>query len=62
MDSLEAVIQHNESDIQTWAENEYDLNMTYAYDKVAFSEYLTSFRDLVKEETLLKIEEAQERK
>ena len=62
MDSLEAVIQHNESDIQTWAENEYDLNMTYAYDKVAFSEYLTSFRDLVKEETIHKIEEAQERK
>ena len=28
MDSLEALIQHNESDIKTWSENEYDLNLT----------------------------------
>ena len=30
LDKLEAVIQHNESDLSTWAENEYSLNLTYA--------------------------------
>ena len=35
MDSLEVLIQHNESDIKTWSDNEYDLNLTYA-DKVSF--------------------------
>lgn len=56
LDSLEAVIQHNESPIDTWIEREYDLNLTYAYDKVAFSPYLTALRDMVREDTLRKIE------
>ena len=55
MDSLEAIIQHNESDISTWEENEYQLNLTYAYDKVAFSPYLTEFRELIRKETEEKI-------
>ncbi len=40
IDGMEAVIQHNESDIKTWLPIEYELNQTYAEDKVAFSEYL----------------------
>ncbi|MDD2973253.1 MAG: HD domain-containing protein [Lachnospiraceae bacterium] len=56
MDSLEAIIQHNESDIKTWAENEYSLNMTYGVDKVAFSDYLKEVRHLMQEDTLAKIE------
>lgn len=36
LDNLEAVIQHNESDISTWLPLEYTLNMTYGDDKVAF--------------------------
>ncbi len=55
LDGLEAVIQHNESDISTWEENEYQLNLTYAYDKVAFSEYLKAFRELIHNETEEKI-------
>ena len=58
MDSLEALISHNESDIQTWSENEYSLNMTYADDRVAFSEYLTKLRELIRQETIQKIEAA----
>ena len=58
MDSLEALISHNESDISTWSENEYSLNMTYADDRVAFSEYLTKLRELIRQETIQKIEEA----
>ena len=37
MDSLEALIQHNEADISTWIPLEYALNLTYANDKVEFS-------------------------
>ncbi len=56
IDSLEAVIQHNFSDISTWLPNEYDLNRTYAYDKVEFSEYLFKLRETIREETERKIE------
>ena len=58
LDSIEALIQHNESDIATWSENEYALNMTYADDKVAFSQYLKELREVIREETKKKILEA----
>lgn len=51
LDSLEALIQHNESDLKTWAENEYSLNFTYADDKVEFSSYLKEFRGAIRQET-----------
>ena len=56
LDSLEALIQHNESDLSTWSENEYELNMHYADDKVSFSPYLTSLRELIRKDTIAKIE------
>lgn len=55
IDGLEALIQHNLSDISTWITKEYDLNMTYADDKVAFSEYLTAVREEVRKDTIQKI-------
>ena len=55
MDSLEAVIQHNESDIATWEPHEYDLNRNYAYDRVAFSDYLKALREAIRQETEAKI-------
>lgn len=55
MDSLEAVIQHNFSDLSTWIEREYELNMTYADDKVAFSDYLKALREEIREDTKKKI-------
>ena len=58
MDSLEAVIQHNESDIRTWEDHEYDLNLSYGWDKVAFSDYLTELRKAIREDTERKIAEA----
>ena len=60
MDSLEAVIQHNESDIATWEPHEYDLNLNYAWDRVAFSPYLTALREAIKADTAAKIEAAGE--
>ena len=57
LDKLEALIQHNESPLDTWAENEYELNKTYAFDTVAFSDWLTELRKAVLDDTLKKIDE-----
>jgi len=59
LDGLEAVIQHNESDIGTWEAHEYELNRTYAWDRVGFSPYLTELRRAVREETERKIAAAE---
>jgi putative hydrolase of HD superfamily len=56
MDSLEALIQHNESNINTWSENEYGLNLVYADDRVNFSSFLKELREHIREETIEKIE------
>ena len=56
LDKLEAIIQHNESPINTWSDNEYELNKTYAFDTVAFSEWLTALRKEILSDTLKKIE------
>ena len=61
VDGLEAVIQHNFSDISTWLPLEYELNMTYAEDKVAFSEYLRALREEIRKDTLAKIDAAESR-
>ena len=57
IDGLEAVIQHNASDLSTWIPLEYTLNKTYADDKVAFSDYLVALRQAVREDTLRKLGE-----
>ena len=56
LDKLEAVIQHNESPIETWEPNEYELNKTYAFDTVAFSDWLTALRKEIYRDTIEKIE------
>lgn len=56
LDGMEAVIQHNESPISTWAPNEYTLQQTYAFDRVTHSPYLTALRNQMKQDTLKKIE------
>lgn len=55
LDKLEAVISHNESDISTWEDHEYDLQLTYGEQNVAFSPYLTALRQAVRQESLDKI-------
>lgn len=57
IDSLEALVQHNISDLSTWIPREYELNKTYADDKVAFSEYLKKLREEIRKDTLTKIGE-----
>ncbi len=58
IDGLEALIQHNMSDLSTWIPKEFELNLTYADDKVVFSDYLKSLRQAVLEDTIKKIGEA----
>ena len=55
IDGLEAVIQHNRSDLSTWIPVEYEMNQTYANDKVAFSRYLTGLRQEILKDTLEKL-------
>ena len=57
IDNLEAVIQHNISDLSTWIPKEYELNKTYGDDKVAFSEYLRDLRAEVRRDTERKLGE-----
>ena len=56
LDKLEALVQHNESPLDTWSENEYELNKTYAFDTVAFSDWLTDLRKEILSDTLDKIQ------
>ena len=58
LDKLEALIQHNESDIKTWLPLEYDLQMTYGNEQVKFSEYLTELRNHVREDSVRKIKKS----
>ena len=55
MDKLEAVIQHNESPLSTWSGNEYELNKTYAFDTVVFSDWLLDLRKEILSDTLVKM-------
>lgn len=55
IDGLEALVQHNISDLSTWIPKEYELNLTYAEDKVAFSSYLKKLREEIRKDTLQKI-------
>ena len=57
MDNLEAVIQHNISDLSTWIPREYELNRTYGDDKEAFSEYLRGLRAEIRRDTERKLGE-----
>lgn len=56
LDKLEALIQHNESPIDTWSDNEYELNKTYAFGAVEFSDWLKELRQEILKDTLEKID------
>lgn len=56
LDNLEAVIQHNESDLSSWSENEFTLNLTYGYDKADWSPVLLNLRNAVRADTEKEIE------
>ncbi len=59
IDNLEAVIQHNHSDLSTWIPKEFELNLVYGNDKVEFSDYLKELREEIRQDTIKKIETEQ---
>ena len=62
LDKMEAVIQHNESDISTWLPLEYELQQSYAQENAAEFPYLAELRAMMLEDTKNKIEQAKEKK
>ncbi len=62
LDRMEAVIQHNESDISTWLPLEYDLNMHYGEREVQFSDFMGRLKEAVNRETAEKIERGEKEK
>ena len=58
LDKMEAVIQHNESDIATWLPLEYDLQLTYGAENVTFAPWFQSFKAEIDGWTRRKIAES----
>jgi len=57
IDNMEAVVQHNISDLSTWIPTEYELNKTYGNENVAFSEYMKAVRAELLKDTMEKLGE-----
>jgi len=57
LDKMEAVIQHNESDIATWLPLEYDLQLTYGAENVQFSPWFRELKAEIDDWTRRKIAE-----
>ena len=60
LDKMEAVIQHNESDISTWLPLEYDLQLRYGAENVQFSPWFREFREEINAISREKIEKSRE--
>lgn len=58
IDKIEAVIQHNESDIKSWLPLEYDLQMTYGQEEAKISPWFRALRAQVDLQTEEKISES----
>ena len=48
LDKLEGLIQHNEADISTWIDLEYDLNLTYGIHECEVNTVINKLREQVK--------------
>lgn len=58
LDKMEAVIQHNESDISTWIPLEYDLQLRYGAENVKFSPWFQTLKAEIDGWTKRKIAES----
>ena len=57
LDNMEALISHNEAPISTWLPREYEENLTYGQKNCAWSEWTQTLRNVLKQDSLQKIEE-----
>lgn len=55
LDKLEAVIQHNESDLSTWIPLEYELNQSYGIENAEEFPFLKQLREQMRIDTMDKI-------
>ena len=58
LDKVEALIQHNESDLSTWLPLEYDLQLRYGVENMQFSPGFQAFRQEIDQWTIRKIAES----
>lgn len=56
LDKMEAVIQHDESDLSTWIPLEYELQFKYGLENVQFSYYMKNLKTEIDKITKSKIE------
>lgn len=55
LDKMEAVLQHNESPIETWIPLEYELNKTYGSEEVKGIKVLEELREVIRKDTIIKL-------
>ena len=56
LDNLEAVISHNEADLSTWTDLEYELNITYGEKNCEHFEWTKALRAELKMDSIEKID------
>ncbi len=61
LDKTEALLQHDESDLATWLPLEFDLQLTYGRENMAFSPYFQALRAEIDALTRRKIDEYREK-
>lgn len=59
LDKMEAVLQHNESDIRSWLPLEYDLQLTYGERETSRFPYTAALKAALNAQTRAKIAEAE---
>ena len=57
LDKMEAVLQHNESPLDTWIPLEYELQLTYGVEEAEAFPYLKSLRAQLQDDTRSKTQE-----
>lgn len=55
LDKMEAIIQHNEADLSTWIPLEYEANLEYGTEAVAFSDYMKKLKEEIAKDSRKKI-------
>lgn len=60
LDNLEALLSHNEADIATWLPLEYENNLTYGRENVAWSPWTRALKADIDRDTKEKIRQAKE--
>jgi len=56
LDNMEAIVSHNEADLSTWIEKEYTESLVYGVESAAWHPYTAAVRELLRQDTLQKIE------